>query len=147
MTAPSTSSTVQTSVLASLNPSLKSGLLSQRIATLIGTVQFIVEHCDDVPLAAAIDLLAVGLEQLQEALTGLVRGECNAGTCKRIRRLLHALFNACAHFDRECVNWPEIAGVVRLVTFAMNEVHDELFELVHHVDSAEILQGTSSLHC
>lgn len=122
-------------------------LVSARLGVLVGTLAFIVKHCDDAPLAAALDLLAIGLEDLQKALNELQRYACTADCRERLQRLLYALFNACTHFDRECVKWPELAGVLRLVTLAMNEVHDDLLDLLRNTETVENLQGTSSLHC
>lgn len=131
--------------VASLPASGRLRLAEKRLVMLIGTLEFVVSHCDDAPMAAALDLLAIGLEELQKAVEEYSNCERAGDGLQRLQRLLCTLLDAFAHFDRESVDWPSLCGVIGLVNMEMSAMYDDVVSWLDAREPAGALSGAAAL--
>ena len=95
-----------------------------RLVMLIGTLEYVTNHCTDTNLAGALDLLSVGAEDLQALVGERLEVEPSEMDCGRIRRLVITLVQACGLVD--ALDYPDECGVIGLVNLAMADLHADV---------------------
>ena len=95
-----------------------------RLVMLIGTLEYVTNHCTDTNLAGALDLLSVGAEDLQALVGERLEVAPSERDCERIRRLVITLVQACGLVD--ALDYPDECGVIGLVNLAMADLHADV---------------------
>ena len=95
-----------------------------RLVMLIGTLEYVTNHCTDTNLAGALDLLSVGAEDLQALVGERLEVAPSERDCERIRRLVITLVQACSLVD--ALDYPDECGVIGLVNLAMADLHADV---------------------
>ena len=95
-----------------------------RLVMLIGTLEYVTNHCTDTNLAGALDLLSVAAEDLQALVGERLEVAPSERDCERIRRLVVTLVQACGLVD--ALDYPDECGVIGLVNLAMADLHADV---------------------
>ena len=95
-----------------------------RLVMLIGTLEYVTNHCVDTNLKGALDLLSVGAEDLQALVGDRLEVAPSERDCERIRRLVITLAQACSLVN--ALDYPDECGVIGLVNLAMSDIHADV---------------------
>ena len=98
---------------------------------LASTFGYVASHCDDQRLAGVLNLLAIGVEELQAALCAHKRGEPECDGLDRIVRLLPALVLTTSFLDWESIDYGDLCGVIGLLYRSVNDLHDDVTAYLH----------------
>jgi hypothetical protein len=91
---------------------------------LIGTLEYVTNHCTDTNLAGALDLLSVGAEDLQTLVGEHLDLEPAQQDWERIHRLVRTLVHAFGLVDS--LDYRDECGVLGLLNLAMCDVHSDV---------------------
>ena len=95
-----------------------------RLVMLIGTLEYVTNHCTDTNLAGALDLLSVGAEDLQALVGEHLDVEPSQRDCERIHRLVCTLLRSFGLVDS--LDYRDECGVLGLLNLAMCDVHSDV---------------------